>query len=69
MESVDTLNKAKKVVDRPIILTQFVFTGLIESLNSLLNSDSALTSLILEGLPLCNKYMHLLTTVGILSKL
>ena len=63
-ESIDSLIKAKRVADRPLILTQYIFVGLMESIKLLLKSDSVLSTLILDGMPLSGNTMPILAKVN-----
>lgn len=58
---MDSLKKAQKVVTHPVIYTKFFFTLLVEALEHLLAKNSVLETLVLEGLPLDERYMMAFT--------
>ncbi|CAO1314420.1 unnamed protein product [Diamesa serratosioi] len=57
LEEIDNLKKTKSVTSRPVILTKYLFTELVDTLQQLLQHNSVLRTIICEGLPLTGKYM------------
>ena len=57
LEDIDNLKKTKSVTSRPVILTKYLFTELVDTLQSFLQHNSVLKTVICEGLPLTGKYM------------
>ncbi|CAO1355375.1 unnamed protein product [Diamesa tonsa] len=57
LEEIDNLKKTKSVTTRPVILTKYLFTELVDTLQKFLHSNSVLRTVICEGLPLTGKYM------------
>jgi hypothetical protein len=51
------MKKAKKITKIPVVYTKFVFSLLIEALQKVLIQNSMLESIVLEGLPISNRYM------------
>lgn len=57
LEEIDSMKKTKSVTTRPVILTKYLFTELVDTLQKFLHCNSVLRTVICEGLPLTGKYM------------
>lgn len=61
---MDNEKKARAVKNRPVILTKFLFSDLIDALSNCLELNQNLNTLILEGLPISNVYTTFLSKVS-----
>uniref|UniRef100_A0A336LZW6 CSON006149 protein n=1 Tax=Culicoides sonorensis TaxID=179676 RepID=A0A336LZW6_CULSO len=57
MENVTSIKKARKIHGPPVLLTNYIFTELVDTLSNFMSKNENLTTLMLEGLPLKENFI------------
>ncbi|XP_011290207.2 protein Cep78 homolog [Musca domestica] len=58
LEHLDTEKKARLFRQKPVLFTKFIFSGVVEAISNCIQYNKNLRVLILEGLPLNEKYVE-----------